>query len=462
MAKAPIEVLAEYCSALAIATLPPALVELAKLKILDSLACAYLGADTDASRICGRLVARMPEGSSTTLLQGRSAQAADAAYLNSAAVHAILQDDVDLTIGHPACTVVPATLAVGESAGATGADVLAAIVAGYEAMWRVGGRGAFMIPTITRGFRGNTIVGAFGSAAASARVLKLDARQTASAIGASGSFTAGLLKPLNVGTMERAFQQAANTQCGVMAAFLAADGLDGCSSVLEGYGGLYQSFMGADAFPSDALQNLGTEFHMPETFAKPYPSAGSNTVGLAVLDKLLSVSDLRGEDVAGMTVEVIPRFTGKPGYPAIMNPGPFENLEHALISFPFGLACLAVLREVTLGSLRRALNDPRVAPLAGRLELKGVDTPYPLWCRITVVDTRGRTSVATSDEIDWSLFFLTRAAASAKFLAAASPFLGDASAKGALDLILDLDRQESILPLGKVLKAAPTRPQPCD
>ena len=329
--------------------------------------------------------------------------------------------------------------------------LLAAIIAGYEVMWRVGGRGAFMVPTIARGFRGNTILGAFGSAAASARVLKLDASATASAIGASGSFTAGLLKPLNVGTMERAFQQASNTQAGVMAAFLAADGLRGCTSVLEGFGGLYKSFMDVDAFPQDALQGLGTEFHFSETFAKPYPSAGSNTVGLAVLDKLLASNSVRGEDIVAMTVEVVPRFTGRPGYPAIANPGPFENLEHALISFPFGLACLAIKGSVTLESLREALKDPRVSALAGRLELKGVEVPYPLWCRISVVDKEGSSYIATSEEIDWSHFYLTRDSAVRKFLMAASPFLGRESAANALALVLDLDRQPSLTSLAKWL-----------
>jgi hypothetical protein len=103
---------------------------------------------------------RLPDGPATPFLGSRSIAASDATFANSAAIHSLLQDDVDLTIGHPACNVIPAALAVAEMVAAPGKDVLAAIIAGYEAMWRVGGRGAWMIPAITRGFRGNTILGA--------------------------------------------------------------------------------------------------------------------------------------------------------------------------------------------------------------------------------------------------------------------------------------------------------------
>jgi 2-methylcitrate dehydratase PrpD len=387
------------------------------------------------------------------VLGDKALQPHDAAFVNSVLVHALLQDDVDLAIGHPACCVVPAALAAAAMTNARGDVIVAGVVAGYEAMWRVGGRGAFMIPTIARGFRGNTLLGAFGSAAATARILGLDAKATTSALGAAASFAAGLLKPLNAGAMERPFQQAGNTQHGMIAAFLAADGLDGCASVLEGEGGLYRAFMGSDAFPHDAFDSLGSEFHITETFCKPYPSAGSNTVGLAVLEHLLLTHGLRGDDVVEMKVEVVPRFTGKPGYPAIANPGPFASIEHALISFPFELATLARCGHVDLATLTRGLGDGSVLALAAKIDLVGAEVPYPLWCRITVDDARGRRVVATADEIEWRHFFLDRRTASEKYLAAATPMLGAQAANAVVACVLDLDRGRSGAELDALLRA---------
>jgi 2-methylcitrate dehydratase PrpD len=250
--------------------------------------------------------------------------------------------------------------------------------------------------------------------------MRLDAAGAANAIAASTSFAAGLLAPLNAGTMERPFQQAHNTLAGVMAAFLAASGLAAHTGVVEGAGSFYTTFMGEDAFPSDANDGLGETWYITESFSKPYPSAGSNTVGIAVLDHLLQQGAVAGDNIVAMRVEVVPRFTGKPGYPAIANPGPFETIEHALISFPFGLACLARFSAVTLETLTEALGSTQVAELARSIDLVGIDPPYPLWCRITVTDRAGRAATATADEIEWRHFHLDERTATEKFLAAST------------------------------------------
>lgn len=447
--------LGRYCSNLSLEKIPADLIELAKLKVLDSIACAALALASDQSQVALRFAAALPRGSSAVLNMRHALDPLNAAFVNSVLVHALLQDDVDLTIGHPACNIIPAVLATGASS--SGADAIASIVAGYEAMWRVAGKGAFMVPTIARGFRGNTIVGTFGASAAAARMLRLDAGQTTNAIAAAASFTAGLLKPLNEGSMERSFQQAANTQHGVMAAMLAANGLEACDTVLAGSGGLYRSFMGEDAFPSDAFVSLGEEFHMAETYAKPYPSAGSNTVGLAVLRRLLDTATLQGP-LRSMEVEVVPRFTGNPGYPSIANAGPFDSLEDALISFPFGLACLAIHGDVNLATLREGLNDPLVANLAAAVELKGVEVPHPLWCRITVTDSANAKHVATSDQIDWSHFYLDRKTVSKKFRAATRGIVPDEIADQIEKLVFDLEGQPSLSELNRCLASAQAEP----
>ena len=63
---------------------------------------------------------------------------AGAAFLNGALAHSLDFDDTHAAGSlHPGAPVIPAALAAGEMAGASGADVLAAIVAGYEVTCRV-------------------------------------------------------------------------------------------------------------------------------------------------------------------------------------------------------------------------------------------------------------------------------------------------------------------------------------
>lgn len=452
-----IDELAEYCSGLTAQAVPPEIHGLARWKILDSLACAYLGEESPVVSVTRSMLAGKPSGSATAIFGSAPVPVEDAVFANSAAIHSLLQDDVDLAIGHPACNVIPAAVAVGELVDADGPDIIAAIVAGYEAMWRIGGRSAWMIPTITRGFRGNTILGVFGAAAAASRVMRLDGEQTANALATAASFAAGLLAPLNAGTMERSFQQAHNAQAGVTAAFLAANGTEAHRGVLAGQGGFYSTFSGLDGPPEDAMANLGESFYITESFSKPYPSAGSNTVGIAVLDRLLSTHGVRGPDISTMRVEVVPRFTGRPGYPMITSTGPFRTFEETLISFPFGLACLAILGSVTGRSLAQALERADVTEFARRIELVGVDVPYPLWCRITARTTDDRTVVMTSDDIEWSRFFLDEAASTAKFSAAAGATAMTAErVNDVVDLVRAFDTGGSARALAALLRPVET------
>lgn len=449
----PLDTLGEFVARTSYGDLPVDIADATKLKILDALSCLYAGRAHETSGLALRLAARLAPGSVPVLSTSHRLAPQDAAFVNSAMIHAILQDDVDLESGHPACTVIASALAAGEAAGAPGCDIVAATALGYEVMWRVGGCGAFLMRATQRGFRGNTILGCFGSAAAAAKVLGLDANGVANALGAAGSFAAGILEPLNTGAMERCFQQAANTRQGMMAAFLAADGIDACRSCLEGPTGVYRAFADLDRFPAGALDTLGREYRLPAAFAKPYPSAGSNTVGIAVAELVCRRHAVSVDEISDVDVKVLPRFTGVPGYPSIAYQGPFTTIEQALISFPFEVACMLKCREVTLAVIQRELGDPVLHRLAQRVHLIGVDVPHPLWCAVEVKTRSGRTYGATSDEIDWGQFYHTREAAWAKFLRETSGHVSAERARQVFDCACSLDALSTMTDMTRLLAA---------
>jgi 2-methylcitrate dehydratase PrpD len=122
-----------------------------------------------------------------------AASAADAAFANGVASHALDFDDSQPSLrGHPSATMIPAALAVGELTGASGADVLAAYALGLEIAGKLGralGHGHFM-----RGWHSTATIGVMSSTAVAARLYELDAKALQTAWGLAASQVAGLVR----------------------------------------------------------------------------------------------------------------------------------------------------------------------------------------------------------------------------------------------------------------------------
>ncbi len=125
--------------------------------------------------------------------------------MNGAAGHALDFDDTHMAMGgHPSAPIIPAILALAETTGASGRDVLEAIVVGVEAECRLGaiiGAQHYVV-----GFHSTGTIGTFGAAAACAHMLRLDEGGWLCALGLAGTQAAGLksgfgtmAKPLHAG-----------------------------------------------------------------------------------------------------------------------------------------------------------------------------------------------------------------------------------------------------------------------
>ena len=113
----------------------------------------------------------------------RKSPAPEAAWINGTAGHALDYDDVASLRGHPSTVLVPAILAEGETLGATGRDMLAAYVAGYETWaelaWRDPGHHH------RKGWHPTRVFGPIGAAAAAcASLRRLDAGAADPSVGA--------------------------------------------------------------------------------------------------------------------------------------------------------------------------------------------------------------------------------------------------------------------------------------
>src|SRR5690606_34357415 len=148
---------------------------------------------------------------------------AEALAANAIAAHGHFHDDSEYSSwSHPGSFVVPAALCLGEATGADLDLVLRAIVAGYTTMNWLGANETVARALIGRGVRTSPTLGTIGAAATAATILKLDAAQSASAIGIATSITGGLLEPVRSGSDEWRLQNGHAARGGVTAAQLAA------------------------------------------------------------------------------------------------------------------------------------------------------------------------------------------------------------------------------------------------
>jgi 2-methylcitrate dehydratase PrpD len=211
--------------------LPETVREVARQCALDYLGVAVAGAGDPLVRI---VLEEMAEagGAEQASVVGHPSRlpALSAALVNGAAGHALDYDDVNIALpGHPSVAILPGLLALAEATESPGHEVLVAFVAGYETACRIGA--ALNPGHYDLGFHSTATLGSFGAAAACARLLGLDARTTAIALGIAGTQAAGLKSQF--GTMCKPFHAGKAAQNGLLAARLAARGFSSRTDLIE-------------------------------------------------------------------------------------------------------------------------------------------------------------------------------------------------------------------------------------
>ncbi len=169
-------------------------------------------------------------GPATLVGRRQRARILDAALINGTAGHALDYDDVNpLMGGHASVVVMPVALALAERERRSGAQTLAAIVAGFEVGCALGAM--TRQSHYEKGFHNTATIGTFAAAATAAKLLSLDARATAIAFGLAASQAAGL--KCNFGTMTKPLHAGLAAQGGLRAAILASRGFTANPEAIE-------------------------------------------------------------------------------------------------------------------------------------------------------------------------------------------------------------------------------------
>ena len=262
--------LAKFAHSLRYDELPAEVREIAKSCILDTLGCALLCSTYPWGRIVSKYV-KLTAGraESTVIGKGFKVPAGLAALANGTMAHGFEADDVYIpAIHHPGAVVVPAALATAEREGTSGRAFIAAVVAGYEVMNRIGE--AATESHLMRGFFPTGTNGTFGAAAAAGNLIRLNEDQMTNALGIAGSQSSGVFEGIKEGRMTKRFLAGTAAQRGLMAADLAKLGLTGPTTVVEGDWGYLRSHSDRVDF-SRLTENLGRNYRIMETTFKPYP-----------------------------------------------------------------------------------------------------------------------------------------------------------------------------------------------
>src|SRR5439155_12269599 len=202
-------------------------------------------------------------GGSHVLFSTETLNAQHATFLNVTYGSSFDGDDTHVgAMLHPGVAVWSVALATAEHVGASGREVLAAVVVGYETIIRIGL--AMQPGHFRRGFQSTGTCDVFGTAAAAGRLLFRGVgaqRRIAEAIGLAGSYPSGVAQFYYSGSSGKRIQAAHSAQCGVAAALLTQSGFSGPPDILEGAGGFARAY--GDGWNGSVIESgRGRRFHL--------------------------------------------------------------------------------------------------------------------------------------------------------------------------------------------------------
>ena len=393
----PTQQLARFAAELRFEHLPDSVVRKTEDLLVDWFGSALAGKGARPVESIARFAASMGDasGPSEVLIDRSSTSPYLAAMVNAAASHVAEQDDVhNGSVFHPATVVFSAALATAQALGASGKQLLAASVAGYEVGIRVGeflGRSHYKI------FHTTGTAGTLAAAAAVGNLLGLNAQQMQHAFGSAGTQSAGLWEFLRTGADSKQLHTAHASAAGLMSAYLAKDGFTGAAQIFDGRQGMAAG-MSSDADPARLTDRLGERWATVETSFKFHASCRHTHPAADALLQVMQVHRLEAGDLARVVTHV------HQGAIDVLGPVVDPSTVHQS-KFSMGTVAALVARfgQAGLAEFDQHFNDEATTALCRRVEMvldAEVDAAYPKrWIgKVSVTTNDGRTLHGRVDE----------------------------------------------------------------
>ena len=371
-------------------------------------------------------------------LLGRSERVdmANAAMINGISSHTFDFDDTHLkTIIHPAGPVASAVLALGEHLGASGRQVIDALVLGVEVSCRVGN--AVYPHHYDRGWHITGSTGMLGSAAACSRLLGLDAAHTQMALGIAASQPVGLREQF--GTMTKPFHPGAAAKAGLMSALMARHGFTSSRRALEAPRGLMQVFSDKTDW-AEITENLGTSWEIALNTYKPF------ACGIVIHPAIDACVQLRNQH--GLTADQIARITVR-AHPLVQELTGKKTPQTGLESkFSVFHSCAVAIIKGQAGEHEYSdemVLSPATIALRDRVELVVDRAIHEASVDVTIETTDGRSLHIDIERAIGSLEKpMTDVLLKAKFVDQSAPIIGQAQSDTAWNLCMSLAAQPDL------------------
>ncbi|MGQ0653418.1 MAG: MmgE/PrpD family protein [Betaproteobacteria bacterium] len=421
--------------------LSPEVLHHAKRAVIDWHAALLPGAVVAPSKLLETALREELDTGKARLALGRQATVRAAALINGTAAHTEEVDDIFRDgIYHPGAPTIAAALALAQAGGASGAQFLRAVVAGYEVSTRIG---AAMGRAHYKYWHNTGTVGAFGACAAAAELLALDRKRFAHALATVATFAAGLQQAFRLDSMSKPLHAGRAAEAGVTAALAAREGVTGSLDVLEGEAGFGRA-MGDNPDWEQSSASLGKDFHICRMTFKNHSCCGHT---FAAIDGALALQAKMG--LAANDIERVSVGT----YRAALEVAGYEQPRTAAEA-RFSLKYV-VATALTHGSVRLAafepqrMEDPLTRSFMKKISVSvdpALDATFPGQRAARVaISAGGRsgehlqpTRIGDPDAP------LSDAQLDAKYLELAGPVLGDARAKALLEKLWKLEDETSL------------------
>ena len=360
------ETLASHWAGFQYKNLPANVLADIKDHILDTLAVALYGARTsEASSVISSL-AEFQDSASGSLVWGTKFRMtpAHAALANGTSAHARDFDDGG-GAGHAGSTVLPAAIAMAEATGASGQDLIASAVAGYDIGYRaLQALGGFAAHT-DRGWHSSGTMGSLAAAGAAAKCLGLGSVQFANALGIAGSFTGGIWAFKEDGAQTKRIHPGKAGETGVDAAILARGGITGPRRVFEAaWGGLIATHSGGQGYANAASQGLGSNFNVASSYLKPYACCRGCHSAVDTVIALRTTRGLSAEDVR--TIRVIAGDTAI----NMLSVDPINTVFDAQFSLPYAISLALCGGQLGLNEYEPLrLDEPRIHETVSKISM---------------------------------------------------------------------------------------------
>ena len=441
----PTEVLSRFVVETDFNDLPQEVVAAVKNSILDTLGCGFAGFTLENKSLTPILnLVKYLEGrkESTVIVDGFKTNFLHAALANGSLIHSIDFDDThQAALTHTSSVMIPAALALGETLGASGEDVMLAVTLGFEAATKVG---QSVMPSLARFWHSTALNGTIGAAALAGKLFRLSPEKMNLAFGIAADIASGTLACIEFGDITKSLHAGMAAMKGLLAAWLVKEGATGPRDIFE-YSKGYCNAYSEKPKIEKITENLGNPFEITFNGVKGFPSILASHTGIQAMITIILRERIKAEEIKQINVKTYNLVES-----SFCNYDP-QTLLAARLSVPFCIALAAVDGEVTLQNFteERAF-DPKVRAVMAKIKVKGdpdlnalYPEKFPTQVEVTTEDGR---SFAESQYYPKGSYKnpLTREEFSSKFLNLATITFSENQAQKIMDTIYTLEALKSI------------------